>query len=112
MQIPTSLSLLAQAAPPEAASPFNMVDLIFFGVIMVVVWWLLIRPATQQARAHEALLKGLAVGTQVVTQGGLIGKVVKVSEKVVTLELARDMKVRVVKSQITGRFEAEGEGEA
>jgi len=70
-------------------------------LIFAIMYFLLIRPQQKKAKEHRNMVAALRRGDQVVTQGGLIGKVVKVKENnEVDVELAKDVKVRVVQSTI------------
>lgn len=70
-------------------------------LIFAIMWFLLIRPQQKKMKEHQAMVAALRRGDQVVTQGGLIGKVSKVKDdSEVEVELAEGIKVRVVKSTI------------
>ncbi|AKS46541.1 protein translocase subunit yajC [Octadecabacter temperatus] len=70
-------------------------------LIFGIMYFLLIRPQQQKLKQHQAMVEALRRGDQVVTAGGLIGKVSKVKDDgEVEVELASDVKVRVVKSTI------------
>ena len=70
-------------------------------LIFVVFYFLLIRPQQKKAKEHQAMVSALRRGDQVVTQGGLIGKVSKVKDdNEIEVELAEGVKVRVVQSTI------------
>ncbi|GGX48389.1 preprotein translocase subunit YajC [Tateyamaria omphalii] len=70
-------------------------------LIFAIMYFLLIRPQQKKVKEHAAMVEALRRGDQVVTQGGLIGKVSKVKEdNEVEVELAEGVKVRVVKSTI------------
>ncbi|MEM5519565.1 protein translocase subunit yajC [Sulfitobacter marinus] len=70
-------------------------------LIFAIMYFLLIRPQQKKVKEHQAMVKGLRRGDQVVTQGGLIGKVVKVKDDgELEVELAENVKVRVVQSTI------------
>ncbi|MBX7456882.1 preprotein translocase subunit YajC [Qipengyuania sp. 1NDH17] len=68
--------------------------------IFAVFWFLMIRPQMRQQKAHQEKVAGLKKGDEVVTAGGLVGKITKVEEQFVELELAKGMKVRAVKHTI------------
>lgn len=92
-----TLSILAAAsagAPPAWTSfiPFVGMGLVFY--------FFLLRPQMQQQKAQRAKIAGLKRGDQVVTAGGLVGRVVKVDEGYVDLELGPNVKVRAVRSTI------------
>ena len=70
-------------------------------LIFAIMYFLLIRPQQKKLKDHQKMVEGLRRGDQVVTQGGLIGKVSKVKdENEVEVELAEGVKVRVVQSTI------------
>ena len=84
-------------------------------LIFAIMYFLLIRPQQKKLKAHRAMVEALRRGDEVVTQGGLIGKVSKVKDNdEVEVELAQGVKVRVVKStiaQVVSKTEpAEGAG--
>ncbi len=71
-------------------------------LIFAIMYFLLIRHQQKKAKEHQAMVKALRRGDQVVTQGGLIGKVAKVKEENdLEVEIAEGVKVRVVQSTIT-----------
>lgn len=70
-------------------------------LIFAIMYFLLIRPQQKKVKEHQAMVAALRRGDQVVTQGGLIGKVVKVKDDgEVEVEIADGVKVRVVQSTI------------
>lgn len=70
-------------------------------LIFAIMYFLLIRPQQKKVKEHAAMVAALRRGDQVITQGGLIGKVVKVKDdNEVEVELAEGIKVRVVQSTI------------
>ncbi|WP_116597092.1 preprotein translocase subunit YajC [Primorskyibacter marinus] len=70
-------------------------------LIFAIMYFLLIRPQQKKLKDHQKMVSALRRGDQVVTQGGLIGKVVKVKENnELEVELADGVKVRVVQSTI------------
>lgn len=70
-------------------------------LIFAIMWFLLIRPQQKKLKEHKAMVAALRRGDQIVTQGGLIGKVAKVKdEDEIEVELAQGVKVRVVKSTV------------
>ncbi len=78
-------------------------------LIFAIMYFLLIRPQQKKVKEHKAMVDALRRGDQVVTQGGLIGKVTKVKDdNEVEVELAEGVKVRVVRStiaQVTSKTE-------
>ncbi len=91
----------AQAAGGGAAGAFgSFIPLI---LIFAIMYFLLIRPQQKKVKQHQAMVAALRRGDQVVTQGGLIGKVTKVKEddaNEIEVELAEGVKVRVVRNTV------------
>src|ERR1700758_2396179 len=90
----------AQAGAPGAAG--GMAPLLMMVVFIVIFYFLLIRPQQKKAKDHQALITKLASGDEVVTTGGLLGKVVEVGDTFLTLEVADGVKVKRAKFQIPG----------
>jgi preprotein translocase subunit YajC len=88
----------AQAAPGGSSSQFMplMMMVLFVGVF----YFLLIRPQQKKAREHQALVSKLAAGDEVVTNGGVLGRVTDVGETFVTLEVADGVRIKVQRFQI------------
>jgi preprotein translocase subunit YajC len=101
--------LLAQQGTPQASpSPlFQWLPLVF---LVLIVYFLMIRPIRQREKRHREFLTGLKPGDKVVTQGGLHGTVVSVGERTVQVRIADGVKVEVTKSAVAGQVPAEGEG--
>mgnify|MGYP000698456012 CR=1 FL=1 len=72
-------------------------------LIFGIMYFLLIRPQQKKLKQHAAMLEALRRGDQIITQGGVVGKVVKVKDEAneVEVEIAKGVNVRVVKSTIT-----------
>ncbi|MFZ1468266.1 MAG: preprotein translocase subunit YajC [Paracoccaceae bacterium] len=93
----------AQAAT-GAAGAGSIFGSMLFPMVMVlgIMYFLMIRPQQKQAKAHKALIEALRRGDQVVTQGGIIGKVTKVGEdNLIEVEIAEGVKVKVLRHTIT-----------
>ncbi len=70
-------------------------------LIFVVFYFLLIRPQTKRAKEHREMLGRLATGDEVVTTGGILGKVTDVGDTFVSLEIAKGVEIKVQKVQVT-----------
>ncbi len=91
----------AQAAGGAPAGG-GVAQIIPFILILAIMYFLLIRPQQKKMKEHKAMVEALRRGDQVVTAGGLIGKVTKVKEDgEIEVEIAEGVRVRVVKSTIT-----------
>ena len=86
----------APAAGPEAI----LLQLLPLVMILVVFYFLLIRPQQKRLKEHQERIGGLRRGDTVVTSGGIVGKITKVAEDEVTVEIAPNVSVRVVKGTI------------
>lgn len=90
----------AQAAAPGGAAS-GLISFVPIILIFVIMYFLMIRPQQKKMKEHRAMIEAVRRGDQVVTGGGLIGKVTKVSDGEVEVELAQNVKVRVVKATLT-----------
>ncbi len=90
----------AQTAGAAADPTGGFMQLLPMILMFVVLWFLMIRPQMKKAKEHKALLAALAKGDEVVTQGGIVGKVVKVGDSYVTVEIAEGTEVVVQKPSI------------
>lgn len=103
----------APAVAPQAQQGGGMWQtLIFFGVMILVFWLLIIRPQQKQRKKAETFLSALKAGDKVVTAAGLIGRIVSIDNDVVNLELARDVRVKVVKSQVVSNYKEDGDSKS
>jgi preprotein translocase subunit YajC len=89
----------AQAGAPAGAPP-AMVSILPWVLMFAVIYFLLIRPQQQKAKEHRTMLDNLKKNDDVITSGGLYGKVVALADDVVTLEIAPNVRVRVSRPQI------------
>ena len=94
-----NLMLAAAAAPSGGASFF--IQTIPLVLVFVIFWFLMIRPQQRRMKEHRAQIAAVKKGDRVVTGGGLIGKVIKVGDSEVEVELGPNMRVMVVKSTLT-----------
>ncbi len=89
------------------AAGLSLNDYLPFIVMIVGVFYFLnFRPQQKQMKETQAMLSSLKKGDEVLTQAGLIGKIFLIADKIVTLEIASGVKVRVLKSSIQGKLSA------
>ena len=69
-------------------------------LMLVVFWFILIRPQMKRAKDHKALISMLEKGNEVVTAGGVVGKITKVADAYVTLEIADNTEIVVQKGAV------------
>ena len=74
--------------------------LIMMIAIIAVYYFLLIRPQQQRAKAHRELINNLKKGDEVISQGGIYGKVVSTDEGTANIEIAKGVNIKVIKSSI------------
>ena len=92
-------SAYAQAA--GGAGPQSMLGTLLLPVLLLVVFYfLLIRPQNKRAKEQREMLSKVAAGDEVATTGGILGKVVEVGEQFLTLEIAAGVNVKLQKFQI------------
>ena len=103
-----SFLILAQA--PGGANP--MVNIGFIAVLVAIMYFVMIRPQQKQAKTHRDLLVSLKKGDEVVTQGGILGKIHQVSEQTVTIEIANGVRIRVLKRSVLAKGAISDEGPA
>ena len=92
----TSPAYAQAASGPAAAGGFNPIMLAPYALIFVIFYFLLIRPQQQRAKAQREQVMAVKRGDEVVTGGGLIGKVTKVTDTEVEVELGPNLRVRQV----------------
>ena len=99
-------ALLAQAAA-DNQSPFGAFGLLVPAALFFVIFYFIVmRPQAKQQNEHKAFLDKLGKGDEVVTAGGVVGKVDKVAGDLVFVEVASNVKLRVLKAQISGAYKA------
>ncbi len=101
MRVPAT-EILAAAAPPGGAQPNFLVSLLPFVLIAVVFYFVLIAPARRKQKKVAEMLANLKPGDRVVTSGGIYGTIVAVSEGVVQLRVADQVKIEVARHAIAG----------
>ena len=83
------------------SDPNALIQVIGMPILLIVLFYfLMIRPQQQRMKKHQEMLGGLKRGDQVVLSSGLIGKIVRVEDKEVGLEIATGVTVKVVKGMI------------
>ncbi len=87
----------AQAAGSQGSTWMSLLPLI---LIFVVFYFLLIRPQTKRAKEHREMVSKLATGDEVVTNGGVLGRITEVGDAFVTLEVADKVAIKVQKFQV------------
>ncbi|MDO8718003.1 MAG: preprotein translocase subunit YajC [Polaromonas sp.] len=96
-------SAFAQTAPAAAASGdwmSSITGMLPLVLMFVVLYFVMIRPQMKKQKEHRAMIDALAKGDEVVTVGGLLGKVTKMGEAYLSLELATGVEVQLQRSAV------------
>mgnify|MGYP000612361252 FL=1 len=75
--------------------------LLFLVGFMVLIWFLMIRPENKRRKSHKEMLSSLEIGDEVVTAGGILGKITKIGDQFLEVTLNDSMKVKVQVSAIS-----------
>lgn len=94
---------------PREGGNSGMIFLIQMLLIFGIFYFLLIRPQAQERKKHEELLAGIKKGDEIVTNGGIIGKVVHVDENRLTVKTGDDARLTVDRGRIASVLDARGE---
>ncbi|HET7863444.1 MAG TPA: preprotein translocase subunit YajC [Burkholderiaceae bacterium] len=86
------------AAPSAGSSLLSMLPLV---LMFVVLYFIMIRPQMKRQKEHRAMIEALAKGDEVVTSGGMLGKVTKLGDTFITLELAQGTEAQFQRSAVT-----------
>ena|SRR5690242_1476634 len=90
----------AQSAP-GIGSPSQLLSFLPLLLVFVIFYFLLIRPQQRKAKEHQELVGKLKRNDEVMTSGGIYGKVISLTENIVTLEVAPNVRIRVHRPQIS-----------
>ena len=91
----------AFAQAPGAGQSEMLLQLAPFGIILVIMYFLILRPQQKRAKAHADMIKAVRRGDTVVTSGGFIGRVTKViDDNEIEVELAPETRVRLLRAMI------------
>lgn len=101
--IPSAFAADAAAAPAGAFS--GLMQIAPMVVIFVLFYFLLIRPQQKKAKETQAMLQALQKGEEIVTTGGLVGRITKTTEQFLTIELSDGVEVLIQRSAIAQRLE-------
>ena len=94
----------AQTAPAAAAGGdlgSSLVSMLPLALMFVVLYFIMIRPQMKKQKEHRAMIDALAKGDEVVTAGGLLGRVTSITENHIGLEVANGVEVRMQRSAVS-----------
>jgi preprotein translocase subunit YajC len=97
-------SAYAQTAPAAAATDGSATSMLAslwpIGLMLVVMYFLMIRPQMAKQKEHRAMLDALAKGDEIVTSGGLLGKVTSLSDSAIGLQIAAGVEVQIQRGAV------------
>jgi preprotein translocase subunit YajC len=95
------LDFFIASAYAQDAQPGGLMSFLPLIVIFIIFYFLLIRPQMKRAKEHRKLVADLAVGDEIVTNGGLLGRISKVGESFVTVELSDAVQIKVQRHAVS-----------
>jgi preprotein translocase subunit YajC len=96
----------AQGAGGAPAGPGPLVNLLPIALMFVILYFLMIRPQQKRAREHETMVQNLKRGDDVVTSGGIYGRIQNIADKVVIVEIAPNVRIRMDRDQVASVLRA------
>ena len=90
-------SAYAQSAAAQGGDTSFLVMMVLF---FVIFYFMLMRPQMKQAKEHKKLIEGLSKGDEIVTTGGLLGKIIEVGDNFIVLEVAKETEIKVQKHAV------------
>ncbi len=92
--------LFPTAYAQEAVQPSMTNNLILFGGMFVLFYFILWRPQSKRAKEHKNLITSISKGDEIMTSGGLMGKVTKVNDDYIAVEVAEKVELKLQKSSV------------
>lgn len=92
-------------AADSAIAGFDIMQFLPMIVIFVLFWFLLVRPQQKRMKEQQKMLSEIQKGDEVVTQGGMIGRVTKATEQYLTLEIADKVEVSIQRGAVAAKLE-------
>jgi preprotein translocase subunit YajC len=90
----------AQTAPAAAGGASSLMQFLPLVFMFVVLYFIMIRPQMKRQKEHRAMMDALAKGDEVVVAGGLLGKVTRLSESLLHVEVAKDVEIQVQRASV------------
>ena len=92
----------AQAAPAAGGDPTSgLMGMLPIILMFVVLWFLMIRPQMKRAKEHKAMVEAMQKGDEVLTNGGIAGRIARMGETYIGLEIAENVEISVQRNAIT-----------
>ncbi len=91
----------AYAAAPQAAAGGGIEFLIIIVIFFALMYFIMIRPQNKRTKEHKQLIESLSRGDEVITTGGVVGKITQVGENMIQIEVANGIEIKIQKQAIT-----------
>lgn len=88
----------AQSGSPQGGSGSFILMMVIF---IAIFYFMLIRPQTKQAKEHKAMLESLSKGDEIVTNGGMLGRVNKIGDNFIAVEVAQNLEIKIQKQAVS-----------
>lgn len=92
---------MAEGAAAAPAGADSLLGLLPFVILFVIFYFFLIRPQSKRVKEHKKMVEALGKGDEVITNGGLLGKVVEIGDEFITLEVAKNIQVKIQRSFVS-----------
>jgi preprotein translocase subunit YajC len=99
---PNAIIMLAVTGAPALAQGFDYSFLLMMGMIFVIFYLFLIRPQAKKQKQHQEMISSLERGAEVVTTGGIYGKITGLTDSVITVEVAPNVRIKVSRGSVSG----------
>ena len=93
-------SAFAQTAPAGGGPESSLMGILPIVLMFVVLYFLMIRPQMKRAKEHKSMTETLSKGDEVVAAGGIVGRITKVGEQYITLEIAPETEITIQKQAV------------
>ncbi|MDO8280322.1 MAG: preprotein translocase subunit YajC [Burkholderiaceae bacterium] len=100
MFISSAVAQTAPAAAPEGGLQSSLMSMLPLVLMFVVLYFVMIRPQMKKQKEHRAMIDALAKGDEVVTAGGMLGKVTRMGDGYLSIELAAGVEVQIQRSAV------------
>ncbi len=90
----------------RGAGPGPLVNLLPIALMFVILYFLMIRPQQKRAREHETMVQNLKRGDDIVSNGGIHGRIQAIADKILTVEIAPNVRIRLDRDQVASVLRA------
>jgi preprotein translocase subunit YajC len=98
--IPSAYAQTAASGGSDIFSQSGLMGVLPFGLMFVVLYFVMIRPQMKRQKEHKTMVDALAKGDEIVTSGGLLGKITKIGESFIGIEIANGVEIQVQRSAV------------